>query len=270
MWEKIGEGRTAEVLTAWSNRVVKLYRPEFAHLAEMEAAAARVVDASDIPAPYFYGKTERNGRTGLIFEFAIGDNMLWALRDNPMGIRGHARRMASLHHDIHAAAVGDALPSVHEQLWDAIMRAPALSQPERDAAIAHLDTLPQGDRICHMDFHPENILISGRYAVAVDWVTAAKGDPLADVCRTCLILESGGVPKDTHPFVARAMRSFGASMMRQYREFYLKKANASPTDVDQWRLPMAAARLAEGIESETRWLLEIVRSAMRGEVEKIW
>ena len=49
---------------------------------------------------------------------------------------------------------------------------------------------PDGDRLCHGDFHPMNILGDVSQPVIIDWPDARRGDPAADVCRSYLLMRS--------------------------------------------------------------------------------
>ena len=49
--------------------------------------------------------------------------------------------------------------------------------------------MPHGDRLCHGDFHPLNILGDTLDPVVIDWLDARRGDPVADVCRSYLLLK---------------------------------------------------------------------------------
>lgn len=44
------------------------------------------------------------------------------------------------------------------------------------------------------DFHPDNVLLAARGPVIIDWPDATRGQPLADVARTSLLLRLGGLP----------------------------------------------------------------------------
>ena len=49
--------------------------------------------------------------------------------------------------------------------------------------------MPDGERLCHSDFHPLNILGEMSAPVIIDWLDARGGDPAADVCRSYLLLK---------------------------------------------------------------------------------
>ena len=46
---------------------------------------------------------------------------------------------------------------------------------------AYILSLPAGNSILHYDFHTENILMDGKECIVIDWMTAVKGVPEAEV-----------------------------------------------------------------------------------------
>ena len=57
-----------------------------------------------------------------------------------------------------------------------------------------LDELPDGNILCHGDFHPGNILISDGHAVVIDFMNICHGHFLYDVARTTFLVEYTPVP----------------------------------------------------------------------------
>jgi aminoglycoside phosphotransferase (APT) family kinase protein len=52
-----------------------------------------------------------------------------------------------------------------------------------------------GDRLLHLDLHPENVVLGAAGPVVVDWTNARGGDPALDVALTWIILAtSAGLP----------------------------------------------------------------------------
>jgi Ser/Thr protein kinase RdoA (MazF antagonist) len=80
------------------------------------------------------------------------------------------------------------VPAQRTRLQRKINSADALSVSLKASLLKTLDTLPDGNRVCHGDFHPANVLMSGKDANIIDWIDAARGNPLADVARTTIIL----------------------------------------------------------------------------------
>ena len=65
--------------------------------------------------------------------------------------------------------------------------------------------LPDGDQLCHGDFRPDNLVLTASGPVVLDWMTATRGVPVADVVRTLMAAEG-----------ARSVRS-GARPIRRSR-----------------------------------------------------
>ena len=124
--------------------------------------------------------------------------------------------------------------------------------------------MPDGDRLCHGDFHPGNILMSSRGPVVIDCADASQGNPHADVARTLLILQTAEPDwiedVEERKTVRRLIQSFPVDVyFKRYREFQ----SLSQEQLDAWRLPLAAARLSEGLRPiEEKRLLSIVASSV--------
>ena len=76
-----------------------------------------------------------------------------------------------------------------------------------------LDTIldmPDGDRLCHGDFHPLNILGNTFDPLIIDWLDAGRGDPAADVCRSYLLLELHAVEIAMPPQRILPPRKYGS------------------------------------------------------------
>lgn len=256
----VGRGRTAE-LFAWGNdQAVKLFddgwrRPSVEH----EARIGRAVHASGLPSPAVGDVVGMGGRLGIIYERVDGASMLEVAITRPWRLVGLARLLAELQARVHACVIPE-LPSQRQRLADKIGRASPLSDALRKAALEALAGLPSGNAVCHGDFHPGNVLLSSRGPVIIDWVDATRGHPLADVARTCLLLSVGSPPSARAgrlAFVAR--RWFHALYLRRY----LALRPASGDELAAWRLPVAAARLSEGIPEEQEQVLAIVEMAGR-------
>ncbi len=46
---------------------------------------------------------------------------------------------------------------------------------DREKVLSILDELPDGDILCHGDFHPGNIFISEGQTIAIDFMNICKG-----------------------------------------------------------------------------------------------
>ena len=91
----------------------------------------------------------------LVLERVDGTTMLAELRRRPWRLAGHARALAELHHRLHSIPFEDG-------------------------------------RLLHLDFHPDNVLLSARGPVVIDWANARSGEPALDVAMTWVICATSG------------------------------------------------------------------------------
>jgi aminoglycoside phosphotransferase (APT) family kinase protein len=256
----IGIGRTAEVFLGESaGTVVKLLRLGFdpADLTA-EAAKAAAAVAAGAPAPAVHGLVELAGRPGLVMDRVEGASMLARVIDRPHRVRRFGASLGSTHARILACRPTD-LPSVADRLGGAIDRA-ELPTAIREPALGALADLPDGDALLHGDLHPDNVFGSPDDPVVIDWVDASVGDPAADVARTVWLLSADAIPLD------QPRRRLAVALVGLLRRSYLQSVTGAigltGSEIDRWRLPVLAARVAEGIEHEREPLLaELARLA---------
>ncbi len=106
------------------------------------------------------------------------------LQRRPWNAFRYGWRMADLQAMLHTRTIPAGLPSQQQRLEKDILHARALSAPLRSKVLAALEKLPDGDRLCHGDFRPSNILMTDKGEFIIDWFRAARGNPLADLART--------------------------------------------------------------------------------------
>ena len=90
----------------------------------------------------------------LVLELVDGPTMLADMGRRPWRLARHARALAELH------------ARLHEVPYD-------------------------GERLLHLDLHPDNVLLSARGPVVIDWTNARAGDPSLDVALTWVICATG-------------------------------------------------------------------------------
>ncbi len=257
--ELIGAGRTADVYAWAPGWVLKLYHAwwPLANI-ECEAAVGRAVQAAGVASPAVGDIVTLDGRYGLVYEHIAGPSMERVLDAEPQRLDQLARALAQLHAAMHRHTSGD-LPAQRDLLELHIDQASPvpLDGILKQKARRVLDTLPDGGQLCHGDFHPGNVLMAPDRPTAIDWENACLGSPLADVARTLLLLETAHlhVPRD------QPGGDLAAGILRfkdQYLREYIAVTGADAALIAAWRLPVAAARLHEGIADEESYLLDLV------------
>lgn len=238
----LGSGKVAEVF-AFGNRVLKLYRnPGAKSAAFREAWILSAVRAAGLPVPVVDGVDLFDGRWGLVMERVSGPSVAEGLVARPETLAEGLAALARLHRQIHATPA-PWLPPLKFRLRDHIGRADALDEDKRRSLIDALVALPDGDRLCHGDFYPFNVLGSLEAPVIVDWPDASSGDPAADLCRSFVLLDH-----------------FDPGIARAYVDAYLAGGIVTEAEVWTWLPFVAAARLAEGVAEEQGRLLGFIES----------
>jgi aminoglycoside phosphotransferase (APT) family kinase protein len=251
----LGEGREAEIFGWGDGQALRLLRdPNAGPRLEWEAAAMRAAGESGVAVPTVDAVIVVDGRPGLVMERIVGTDLLTELAHRPLRFHRRARELGTLQARLHATAAPPGLPSVRDELRGRIQVAPHLPGETRASTLELLDALPDGDALCHGDFHPGNVMVGERGPVVIDWVGVARGDPPGDLARTMLLLEVATRPGLSA--VASALDAFGRRWFRQtWRRAYERQHPVDPATFDRWMAVHTAARLAEGIEDEVPSLL---------------
>jgi len=255
----IAYGRTAEIYAWQDGQVLKLFYDWFGREdIEYEWQIAQAVHTSGLPVPSVGDIIHVNGRTGLIYQRVEGLSMWEVMSRKPWNGYRYAQRMAELHVEMHACTIQADIPTQHQKLTKKIHHADALPADLQSKILAALETMPEGDRLCHGDFHPANIMMTGRDEIIIDWIDTSLGNPLADLART-MIISLGAVEADQipNPILKVIVRIFHAIYIRRY--FSLRPGGER--EYARWLPIIAAARLSENIPELETWLV--------GQAEKI-
>ncbi|MEE4194381.1 MAG: phosphotransferase [Anaerolineae bacterium] len=251
--QRIAIGHTAEVYEYQPGWVLKLFKANYSrgHV-EYEFRIHQAVQNAGIPVPKAGDEIlEIDGRFGILYEKVNGQPMARILEKQPWKFFAYARKLAQLHVQMHADPMqADGLPTMKERLRRGVNEIEEMPPDFRDRLFQVMDRLPDGSRLCHGDFHVENVLVDGDDFYIIDWVDAAIGSPTADVARTSIILLGAA---STLPKV------LGWLLVRMHAVYLEEYARLHPFDREEyqhWLPVIAAARLSEGLTDQQEWLIE--------------
>jgi aminoglycoside phosphotransferase (APT) family kinase protein len=237
----LAAGNVAEVFE-WGPRVVKLYRSVAAKpVAFREAAIHAAVEALGLPVPAVWGVQQIGDRWGVVFDRVSAASFAERMRDDPAIVSRYLDILARLHASIHAYSVPE-FGSLKARLATRIARTNALDEPRRRRLLRSLADMPDGDRLCHGDFHPMNVLGEAERPIVIDWPDACRGDPAADVCRSYVL-----------------MNLHAEDLAGPYLDAYCRVSTMPREPILRWLPYVAAAKLAEDVAGEVDGLLKIVR-----------
>jgi Ser/Thr protein kinase RdoA (MazF antagonist) len=199
----VGSGRTADVFEHPGGRVLRRYHE--ARDTVREVAAMEYARANGFPAP----AAEAASPTDVVMDRVTGPTMLADLMRRPWLIARHAALLADLHERLHSIVAPEWLPA----------------------------PLGEGDALLHLDLHPDNVILTARGPVVIDWPNAARGPALADVAHSWLVMAC------SLPAHGGARRAVSLAGRRALWELFLRRYDRAAL-VPHLR-PVARHRLAD-------------------------
>ena len=269
----IGQGAEAEIYAWGEDRVLKLFFPARPRIAvEMEAQAARVAHEAGVPTPAVGEIVEVNGRYGMVFERVDGPSMAAQLATHPWQLGRLAWQSAELQVAIHACKAPELMSLKDETRWE-VNRTAALDAGVKEVVLRRLERLPDGDSLYHGDFHPNNVMMSPRGPLVIDWQCGRRGDPLADVARTWLLMRMC-LPLLLADTKGRwLINVFVAAYYGLYLRRYRQLRPFADEELAAWKLLMVALRLArEGhrFPEERRPMMDYIERAVHARADGGW
>ncbi len=188
--EQIGAGMSA-VIYAHNGIAAKVFREsQYRRQAFQEAFTMAVIETLNIPAPRVYGVETFQNRPVLLMDHIKGVSLLDISMENPEKTGECIGKVVELQASMHQTVSNDFRP-LRMVLSGNIIASPSLSPKEKERLLTMLSELPDGNALCHGDFHGGNILFDGKNYTIIDWAEVACGDPAADACRSYLDYSMG-------------------------------------------------------------------------------
>lgn len=242
--------RSAQIYPWASGQVLKLF---YAHVAPNNARWERInaqqAHAQGATRIECLGEVELAGRYGIILSRIDGTTLTASGERNPLNILRMGRLLASQHWQVHQAR-SEQLQSIKSLLIEHLAGSALafLSRAEQATMAAYVQALPDDNRLLHLDFHTDNILIDGHGATVIDWATAASGDIGADIAMSYFLFNEAELFPGISKVQAWLYGSLRRFIYRGYRRHYLHLMGISQEQfaahLKRWYLPMLIYRLA--------------------------
>lgn len=255
---RIGQGREAEVFALDDERVIKVARGEDSQSLDREASALRAAHGAGMPVPAAYELTEVDGRRALVMGRARGTDMLTRFARKPWTLIRGGDKLGRLHARLHETVAPASLPAARLVIERRIAESEHVPAAIRERVLSILQQLRDGDRLCHFDFHPANVITDGTDVTVIDWPGACRGDPLADVAATVIALRGGKTTPGT-PLITRLFAPLGRKLLlRGYLRAYRAHRALDPHVLERWLVVLACVRMTYAIAGERESLLDAV------------
>ncbi len=221
----------------------------------------RAAAGAGVRVPAVIEVTTVDGRPGLVMERIDGIDMLAVVGKQPWQVFSIGATSGRIQAELHTVQAPDQIPPMHAVLRGRIERQSALTGELKSFALSVLDSLPEGDKLCHGDFHPGNIMRTAGEPVIIDWTNATRGDPTADYVRTHLMIRIDDIPPGQPLVIRYGAKVARGLMLSSYNRAYRKARPIDDELAKRWEVAVAAARIADGIESENVKLIAILEAA---------
>lgn len=258
----IAVGRTAEVYPFEDGKVLKLFFPTIPQLwIDKEVDTGRYIQEAQLPVPKVYERVRLNDRDGVVYERIDGPSLLNELAKKPWKVVQYARLLASLHVQVHEVPAPPSLETQREWARGGIPESKKLPKDLHDSVLRLLDSMPEGNQLCHGDFHPGNIVVTHRGPVIIDWMTASRGVGCGDVARASIILEAAQAPEGTP--MRWLLEWVRKSFLANYVKTYFQLRPVGKDSFAAWRAIMAANYFVDvSLPEEETTLMTIIRQGI--------
>ncbi len=179
--ELIGKGNTAEVFDMGDGKILKLFIAGYPkEPVEREFNNAKVMESFGLPVPACYALTEKDGRFGIVYEKVPGSDLF-----NYISRTGEVQKGLEI-------LTGFQKQILEKECSDLMSYKDFIKLVigDRDpAAFGKIDRLPDGNNVCHGDFHPLNVLVDDAgNAKVIDFMNVCRGPKLYDIARSYFLM----------------------------------------------------------------------------------
>lgn len=234
----IGKGNTATVYELEGSKVLKLFNQGYPkESVEKEFNNARAISNMDFMKPKAYEIVILEEGIGIVYDKIECESLLdWVVRTGY--VQSCAVYMANLHKAIFQNSISN-VPSYKDFLKYNIVKALSENPNKQKEALEMLDKLPDGNVLCHGDFHPGNIFISDGQAMVIDFMNVCHGDFLYDIARTVFLVEYTPVPTEVKE------RESLLQLKKTLADLYLIEMNVTREMIQEYLSVIIIARAGE-------------------------
>ena len=227
----IARGNTAEVFEYEEEKICKLFYDGYSTTAiQREYNNALCMLENKLPVPRAYKIVNIQNRTGIIYDKLYGGPILDKIIEGE-DIDKLLNKMCKLHNFILSCHTKKVLS------YKEFLRYFAEKDSKSSRILRLIDDLPEGDNLCHGDFHPNNIWINldGSETI-IDFMNVCHGPWQYDVARTYFLISEGEIPYGI------PNRDKILEIQQLLANMYLDKMKISYEEIEKYILVIKACR----------------------------
>ncbi|MCQ2241695.1 phosphotransferase [Treponema sp.] len=173
----IAIGNTAEVFDMEDGTVCKLFKQGYdKNSIQLEISNTRIINETSLNTPKFFKQVEIEDRTGVIYSKIEGTSLLQESEtcQTPEQMTALLQDLANLQKQLHINTTTEGI-SYKDYL--------------SFFGCKNIENLPEGNIICHGDFHPGNIIRTAENNLfLIDFMNLCRGPKEYDIARTYVLL----------------------------------------------------------------------------------
>nr|WP_249809613.1 aminoglycoside phosphotransferase family protein [Bradyrhizobium sp. 153] len=165
----------------------------------------RAVHASGVPVPEVFGEVTLDGRFGIVLRRLDGPTLLHLTRTGAVTFEQAGSIIAAIAMSVHKTPPPPEVISIRDYMENEL-RGDDGKVPKRIATeiLALIDGLSPGDRLCHCDLSPGNVIMTAEGPKLVDWSGARRGPAAFELGFLHIILSELGPEIADNPERPRA------------------------------------------------------------------
>jgi tRNA A-37 threonylcarbamoyl transferase component Bud32 len=232
MSDRIGIGAQAEVFLS-GDCAIKLFKPEYNKAAIFyEAAIMSLIEQTSLPIAKIREVLNIDNRMAIKMDYIPGKSLNDYMMEGHISLLHYLEQMVNIQLNIFSKSLK--LPfSLKRMLQDKIESNNDITELVQKKLQIRLSSLPEGQQLCHGDFHGQNIIIRNDEPFIIDWVDATSGCPDGDACRTYMLYSF-----------------YRPDIAEKYLDCYCNAGKKNKGDVLEWLPVIAAARLHDNNGNE--------------------
>jgi len=240
----IGTGAQATVYSC-GKYAIKLFKENYNKTDVFyEALINSIIEKTQLHVPKTYEVLSIDNQMAIKMDYIKGDSLFDCIFKDKDNIEVYFNQMVKLQVEIHSKKVY--LPfSLKDKLKDKIQGNKNLSITHKEKMLTLLKELPEGNELCHGDFHGYNIIVYEEEYWIIDWIDSTIGCADGDACRTYLLYSL-----------------YFPELAEMYLMLYCKETGKEKERILAWLPVLAAARLSENIGNEEDKLMAMINSSI--------
>ncbi|WBW95702.1 phosphotransferase [Oceanirhabdus sp. W0125-5] len=241
----IGTGAQATVYSS-ENYAVKLFKENYNKTDVFyEALINSIIENTQLRVPKTYEVLSIDNQMAIKMDYIKGESLFNCIFKDEDSTEAYMKQMIRIQLEIHSKRVY--LPFLlKDKLKNKIQGNENLSIAHKENMLTLLNDLPEGNELCHGDFHGYNILVcEGEYWI-IDWIDSTTGCADGDACRTYLLYSL-----------------YFPELAEMYLMLYCKETGKEKERILAWLPVLAAARLSENIGNEEEKLMSIINDTIK-------